>query len=172
MLLRAIEALDLTILRPPGLKDIDYATEKIWGQKVRRDSNFPGFHSANVFRNCFTMFLRFHGKLKTRKPPRQPFTEELDSFSEYNRCRNLVPGSVESHRLKARTFLEWYSLRSKSLSDLSIRHVDKFIAKKKVDGWSSATISSAVQALRMRKRPRFGAREGSVGANFHLRLAL
>jgi integrase/recombinase XerD len=149
MLLRAIDALGLKLLRPLSLKDVDYATQQIWGQRVKVGSNFPGSRSAYAFRNHFTMFLRFHGKLKTRKLPRQPFAEELDSFSEFNRCRNLLPGSVESHRLKTRTFLEWYSLLGKSLSKLSIHHIDRFIAKKKADGWSSATFSSAIHALRI-----------------------
>jgi len=110
-LLRAIDALDLKKLRKLGMKEIDDATRKIWGQRVTRFSRFPGSGAAYAFRNCVKMFLLFHGKLKTRKPPRQPFVDELNSFSEYNRCRNLVPGSVESHRNKVRSFLNWYSLR-------------------------------------------------------------
>ena len=149
MLLRAIDALGLKTLRPLSPKDVDYAVQRIWGQKWERGARFPGFYAAHALRSYFTMFLRFHGKLKTRKLPRQPSAEELDSFSEFNRRRNLLPSSVESHRLKVRSFLQWYSVRGKGLSSLSIRCIDRFIAKKQADGWSSGTLSSAIQALRV-----------------------
>jgi site-specific recombinase XerD len=177
MLLRAIDALGLKMLRPLSPEDVDYAIQQIWAGKPERGSNFPGFHAAYALRNHFTMFLRFHGKLKTRKLPREPFTEELDSFSEFNRSRNLLPGSVESHRLKTRIFLQWYSLRGKSLSNLSIRHIDRFIAQKKADGWSSGTFSSAIQALRVFVR--YGHSQGwcpdiadGIKAPYHSRLAV
>jgi len=147
-LLRAIDALDWKKLRKLGMKEIDDATRKIWGQRVTQFSRFPGWGAAYAFRNCLKMFLLFHGKLKTRRLPRQPFVDELNSFSEYNRCRNLVPGSVETHRNKVRSFLNWYSLRKGSLSKLSIHHFDKYIAQKQRDGWSSATLSSSMQGLR------------------------
>ena len=177
MLLRAIDALGLKLLRPLSPKDVDYAIQRIWGQKAERGSNFRGFHAAYALRNHFSMFLRFHGKLKTRKLPRPPFAEELDSFSEFNRCRNLLPGSVESHRLKTRIFLDWYSLRGKSLSKLSIHHIDRFIAKKKAEGWSSGTFSSAIQALRVFVR--YGHSQGwcpdiadGIKAPYHSRLGV
>jgi hypothetical protein len=147
-LLRAIDAVGLKTLRPLSPKDVEYAVQRVWGQKAERTARFPGFHAAYALRNHFTMFLRFHGKLRTRKLPRQPFAEELDSFSEFNRRRNLLPTSVESDRLKARSFLQWYSLQSKDLSNLSIRCIDRFIAKKQEDGWSSGILSSVIQALR------------------------
>ena len=177
MLLRAIGALGLKTLRSLSPKDVDYAIQKIWGEKMEGGLNFPGFHAAYALRNHFTMFLRFHGKLKTRKLPRQPFAEELDRFSEFNRSRNLLPGSVESHRLKTRIFLQWYSLHGKGLSKLSIHHVDSFIAKKKADGWSSATFSSAIQALRVFVR--YGHSQGwcpdiadGIKAPYHSRLGV
>ncbi len=148
MLLHAIEALNIKTLRPLGVEGVVCAAEKIWGKSAVKDSKQPGFHSARTFRFCFTKFLRFHGKFKVAKPPSQPFAYEIASFSEYNRCRSLVPGSVESHRHKVATFLKWYSLRSKTLSRLSVPHVDKFVAVKKADGWAPATVSSAMQALR------------------------
>ena len=177
MLVRAIDALGLKVLRPLSPEDVDNATQQIWGQKAKSGSYFPGFHAAYALRNHFTMFLRFHGKLKTRKLPCQPFAKELDSFSEFNRSRNLLPGSVESHRLKVRIFLQWYSLRGKSLSNLSIHHVDTFIAKKKVDGWSSATFSSSIHALRAFVR--YGHSQGwcpdiadGIKAPYHSRLGV
>ncbi len=177
MLLRAIDALGLKTLRPLNPKDVDYAVQHIWGQKAEPGASFPGFHAAYALRNHFTMFLRFHGKLKTRKPPRQPFAEELASFSEFNRRRNLLPISVESHRLKVRSFLQWYSLQSKNLSNLSIRCVDRFISKKQADGWSSGTLSSAIQALRAFVR--YGHSQGwcpdiadGIKAPYHSRLGV
>jgi integrase/recombinase XerD len=177
MLLRAIDALGLKELQPLGPEDVDKAVQQIWGQKAESGSNFPGFHAAYALRNHFTMFLRFHGKLKSRKPPRQPFAEELDSFSEFNRSRNLLPGSVESHRLKTRIFLQWYSLHAKDLSNLSIRHIDRFIAKKRADGWSSGTFSSAIHALRAFVR--YGHSQGwcpdiadGIKAPYHSRLGV
>jgi integrase/recombinase XerD len=177
MLLRAIDALGLKELRPLSPEEVDKAVQQIWGQKAESDSNFPGFHAAYALRNHFTMFLRFHGKLKTRKLPRQPFAEELDSFSEFNRSRNLLPGSVESHRLKTRIFLQWYSLRGKGLSNLSIRHIDRFIARKRADGWSSGTFSSAIHALRAFVR--YGHSQGwcpdiadGIKAPYHSRLGV
>jgi len=138
MLLRAIKALDpKKALRPLGLKDIDRATEKIWGRAASCDSTFPGFHAACVLKRCFRVFLRFHGKLKTRKSSRPPFAEQLDSFAEYSRSRNLLPISVESDRLRTQSFLEWYALRSNNLSNISIRHIGRFIVRKKADGWAS-----------------------------------
>jgi len=68
-LLRAIEALNLKKLRSLGMKEIDDATRKIWGQRVTRFSRFPGFGAAYAFRNCVKMFLLFHGKLKNPKTP-------------------------------------------------------------------------------------------------------
>jgi integrase/recombinase XerD len=177
MLLRAIDAVGLKTLRPLSPKDVEYAVQRIWGQKAERATRFPGFHAAYALRNHFTMFLRFHGKLKTRKLPRQPFAEELDSFSEFNRRRNLLPTSVESDRLKARSFLQWYSLQSKDLSNLSIRCIDRFIAKKQADGWSSGTLSSVIQALRAFVR--YGHSQGwcpdiadGIKAPYHSRLGV
>jgi integrase/recombinase XerD len=177
MLLRAIKALGLKVLRPLSPEDVDNAVRQIWGQKVKSGSDFPGSHGACALRNQFTMFLRFHGKFKTRRLPRQPFAKELDNFSEFNRSRNLLPGSVESHRLKTRIFLQWYSLGGKGLSKLSIHHVDSFIAKKRADGWSSATFSSAIQALRVFVR--YGHSQGwcpdiadGIKAPYHSRLGV
>ena len=148
MLLHAIEALNIKILRPLGPEDVVRAAQKIWGTGAV-DSKQPGFYSARAFRFCFKKFLRFHSKFKTGRPVHQPFAQELTRFSEYNRRRSLVPGSVESHRQRAATFLRWYSLRSKVLSRLSVRHFDKFVVAKQADGWSPATVSSAMQALRI-----------------------
>jgi integrase/recombinase XerD len=148
MLHRAIEALNIKTLGLLGDGDISRAAQRIWGNGVMSDSKRRGYHSARTFRSCFSKFLRFHSKFKAQKPTRQPFVQELDSFSEYNRCRSLVPGSIELHRHKAATFLKWYSLRSNSLARLSVRHVDRFVAAKQGDGWSPATVSSAMQTLR------------------------
>jgi hypothetical protein len=149
MLLRAIEALNIKTLPPLGSEEVVRATEKIWGKGVLSDSKRPGYNPALMFRFCLKKFLRFHSKFKARETARQPFAQELDRFSEYNRCRSLVPGSIESHRNKAATFLKWYSLRSNSLAKLSVRHVDRFVAVKQADGWAPATVSSAMQALRI-----------------------
>ena len=177
MLVRAIDALGLTTLRPLSPKDVDCAVQRIWAQKAERGATFPGSYAAYLLRSHFTMFLRFHGKLKTRKLPRQPFAEELDSFSEFNRRRNLLPSSVESHRLKVRSFLQWYSLRGKGLSSLSIRCIDRFIATKQAAGWSSGTLSSAIQALRVFVR--YGHSQGwcpdiadGIKAPYHSRLGV
>jgi integrase/recombinase XerD len=177
MLLRAIDALGLKTLRPLTPKDVEYAVQRIWEPKAERAARFPGFHAAYALRNHFTMFLRFHGKLKTPKPPHQPFAEELDSFSEFNRRRNLLPSSVESDRFKAHSFLQWYSLQSKDLSNLSIRCIDRFIAKKQADGWSSGTLSSVIQALRAFVR--YGHSQGwcpdiadGIKAPYHSRLGV
>lgn len=177
MLLRAIDALGLKTLRPLSPKDVDYVVQRIWGQKAERGGRFPGFHAAYALRNHFTMFLRFHGRLKTRKLPRQPFAKELDSFSEFNRRRNLLPSSVESDRLKARSFLQWYSLQSRDLSKLSIRRIDTFIARKQADGWSSGTLSSVIHALRAFVR--YGHSQGwcpdisdGIKAPYHSRLGV
>ena|ERR1700722_19810441 len=35
MLLRAIDALGLKLIRPLSLKDVDYVTQQIWGQRVK-----------------------------------------------------------------------------------------------------------------------------------------
>jgi integrase/recombinase XerD len=176
-LLRAIDVFGLATLRPLTPKDVDYAVKRIWAQKAERGTRFPGCFAAHLFRSHFTTFLRFHGKLKTQKPPRQPFAEELDSFSEFNRRRNLLPSSVESHRLKVRSFLQWYSLRGKGLSNLSIRCIDRFIATKQAAGWSSGTLSSAIQALRVFVR--YGHSQGwcpdiadGIKAPYHSRLGV
>jgi integrase/recombinase XerD len=147
-LLRAIEALNIKTLRPLGARDVSRAAQRIWGNGAISDSKKPGYYSADMFKFCFNKFLRFHSKFKAQKPTHQPFVQELDSFSEYNRRRSLLPGSIEAHRQKAATFLKWYSLRSNTLTRLSVRHVDRFVAAKQEDGWSPATVSSAMQALR------------------------
>ena len=175
MLLRAIETLNLKTLRPLGPKEIACAAQKIWGKGAVNNSKQPGFHSARSFRFCFNNFLRFHAKFKTGRPAYQPFAQHLDSFSEYNRCRSLMPGSIESHRHKAATFLKWYSLRSNTLARLSVRHVDRFVTAKQADGWSPATVSSAMQGLR--SFVRYGHTQGwcpnivdAIKAPYHSRL--
>jgi integrase/recombinase XerD len=158
MLLRAIEATNIKTLLPLGDGDISRIAQKIWGNRVLSDSKKPGHNSAHMLRFCLRKFLRFHSKFKVQKSPHQPFVQELDRFSEYNRCRGLLPDAIESHRQKAATFLKWYSLRSNTLARLSVRHVDRFVTAKWGDGWSGATVSSAMQALRIFVR--YGHKQG------------
>ncbi len=45
-------------------------------------------------------------------------------------------------------FLKWFGARNESLEQVSLRHVDDFLASKRAAGWSIRTLASQCQALR------------------------
>lgn len=149
LLLQAVNALQLRRLRDLNLHDINDATQTIWGYRLTKASTFHGHCAAYVFRSIVKKFLSFHGRLKGPRPLRQAFWNQLDRFCQFSQSRHLSPNTVESHRLKVASFLGWFSMKKKSLSRVSVSDVDRFIATKKANGWSSATVASTTQALRL-----------------------
>jgi integrase/recombinase XerD len=103
--------------------------------------------SPRVFVQIAQAWLRFHGQLES--PPLPRFHEVLAQFIEAMRsARGLAPDTIRGYSSRAFNFLKWFGERHESLAQVSLRHVDDFLASKREEGWSARTIASQCQALR------------------------
>ena len=147
-LLRAILALRLSRLRVVEGREIDKAIEKLWGHKLSEDTPFPGCRSAYVFRAVIRRWLRFHNCLRIERSIQRQLPRRVAQYRRYLASSDLAICTVESDSERVLRFVRWLSARNKSLSTLSLRDVDRYVALKRHQGWSISTLRSMTQSLR------------------------
>lgn len=149
LLIHVNRLLGLKTLRDVEVSEIRTAAAEWARRRPSHPSRKTGPYSATYFSYCARKWLRFCGKLRT--PPRAPvpFASELKDFSTSLAVeQGLSPHSVRSHYWKSRQFLAWFSERGRSMSGVSLDHVDEFLSYKGANGWSRVSVAVAAQALR------------------------
>ena len=131
------------------LKRIKAAADRWARRQVRRQRATSTKHSKSFFVFVAKKWYRFLGQLEEIKPPALPFGELIDDFAAYMRDeRGLTAATIRSHSWKTAKFLAWYSERRRPFAEVSVDHVDDFLAMKGQEAWTRTSVSIAAQALR------------------------
>jgi integrase/recombinase XerD len=146
-LLIIIRILGLKHLRTVERAEIEKAITKYWQRRNRSDSTFSGSASSVFMKELAKKFLKFHHRLR-RVLSKQPFKRQLDGFTRRLENLHFSPDTVRTHPCKVASFLGWYATQKKSLRQLQVTDVNRFIAWQKVGGSSIASIVTTVGAMR------------------------
>jgi integrase/recombinase XerD len=92
-------------------------------------------------------FLKFHHRLR-RVLSKQPFKRQLDGFTRRLENLQFSPDTVRTHPCKVASFLRWYAAQKRSLRQLQVTDVNRFITSQKAGGSSVASIVTTVGAIR------------------------
>ncbi len=146
-LIHIVRVMNMNSMRSVSQREIEGAGQS-WATyegPLRKMLRLSG--SPRVFVHIAQAWLRFHGQLET--PPPDRFYRVISEFIHAMRSvRGLAPDTVRSYSSRAFGFLKWFGERYEGLEQVSLRHVDDFIASKRAAGWSVRTIASQCQALR------------------------
>ncbi len=148
-LLNVIRLLRLTGLRDVTVDEIEDAARR-WARRQRSNPSLPSCkHSAGFFVYVAKKWLRFAGVLKEAAAPRLQFAAEIDEFARWmTEEKGAAALTVQSQRSKTAQFLKWFAERRRSLGDVRLRDVDKFLVFKGTSGWSRKSARGYADALR------------------------
>ena len=105
--------------------------------------------SRQLFIHIATAWLRFLGKLE--EPPRepQPFAHYVEDFAHFMRDeRGLSPTTIATYCEEVTSFLAAVRCSGISLSAISIKDVDAYLAYQGKHGWSRASLNELAGSLR------------------------
>ena len=146
-LIHIVRVMNMRSMRNVSQKEVE-AAGRAWATyegPLRKNLSVGG--SSRVFVRVAKAWLRFHGHLEG--PPPNRFHRVIEEYIDAMRSAwGLAPGTLRSYRSTAFIFLKWFGERYQSLEQVSLLHVDDFLASKRDEGWSVRTIASQCQALR------------------------
>jgi integrase/recombinase XerD len=148
-LLQIIRVMELTTLQTVESTEIRKAGERWAAYAGSERGRRAGASAAYLFTNTAENWFRFHGRLAVTPVSAAWFDELLRDFVEFMQTnQGLAAATIHSYSSKARVFLVWLAQRTDSLSAVSLKDVDEFLASRIAAGWRPMTIASQGQALR------------------------
>lgn len=146
-LIHVVRVMNMQSMRNVSHREIEAAGQAWATYEGPLRKNLSRGGSPRVFVRVAQAWLRFHGHLEG--PPPNGFHRVIEEFIDAMRsARGLAPDTVRGYRSRAFVFLKWFGERYQSLEQVSLLHVDDFLASKRAEGWSVRTIASQCQALR------------------------
>jgi site-specific recombinase XerD len=124
---------------------VDHRTRLI----QRRQSIPHAASSRQMFIHFAEAWFRFQGRLVDPQPVPRPFSAYVDNFASFMHDeRGLSSVTIATYRQQVTNFLEaiWYP--ESSLSAISIRDVDAYLAHQGSQGWSRASLHTLASTLR------------------------
>jgi integrase/recombinase XerD len=155
--LRTIAAELLAVIRMLNLKDSDCITPvevrraaQSWAERPRNGRKIKSTKSSrDHFVNVATKWLGFLGRLESSTRIPKPFDVYLSDFAAWmENERGLSSASIRSHCWKTGQFLAWFFEKDQDLGNVSIGHIEEFLAWKGDTCWNRKSVSTAAQALR------------------------
>ena len=148
VLIQIILALGLRKLRDVGLNEVLQA-----GDRRRNERGLPAFRTAVLRRGgqfvwLATKWLRFHGRLKIPRPPKEPWSPKLNAYAEFMGYRGLAPLTIKGKYIKAIQFLRWFSRKRRSFRSIHLNDVDQYLSLERASGLAPGTLVSTASALR------------------------
>ena len=150
MLLHVVRLLDLETLRLVEVAEIQDAGHR-WESDllpvIKRGRGLKKSHQSFVW--VAVKWLRFHNQINTPTVPQGSADLMVAQFANFlNVTRGLSPQTIRGFESRSYQFLIWVQDRHESLSTVSLRDVDSFIAFKREAGCQVRTIASFCAALR------------------------
>lgn len=106
--------------------------------------------SRLLFIHIATAWLRFLGCLEEQQRKQEPFAPYIDEFVQFMRDqRGLSPVTIKNYRNEIWNFLAAVWRPDISLSDISIKDVDTYLAYQGNHGWSRTSLHELASALRV-----------------------
>jgi site-specific recombinase XerD len=167
----SIEYLHLLTAESVTVEQIRSAADSWVGRQPQ-----PYTHNATDYRHGKLRFisdarqwLSFLGRLRTIEPPRRPYTELIDGFTEYMvRERGLSQHTIRIRCWYLAQFLERFWEQHQVLNEVTIADIDAAIARKgDRDGYARTSIQGYANTLRAFFRyaeQRFWCRPGLAAA--------
>jgi integrase/recombinase XerD len=148
-LIHVVRILELSSLRDVEFEEIEKAAGCWANYRGPLRRKHAGKASAYCFTNVAKKWLRFHGRLIIARATPDPFSELISDFEERMRtAQELSPVTIRSYSWRAKVFTRWLAGRYNSLSLVSLRDVDDFLASKAAQGWGPSTLATQGPALR------------------------
>jgi integrase len=141
--------------------DIAAAGERWSGEQQQRGRAKTDKWSRLLFNSVATNWCRFLGVLIEDVTFREPdaFAGEMKNFADWLQSeRGLSERTVAHYTWYIRDLLRWGKMCGWELRDISVTHVDEYLAERSLTGWSRVSTADAASALRVFFRHAF--REG------------
>jgi integrase/recombinase XerD len=146
-LIHIVRVMNMNSMRIVSQREIESAGQSwaTYDGPLRRKLSLGG--SPRLFVHIAHAWLRFHGRLET--PPPNRFHRVIAEFIDAMRSvHGMAPDTVRSYSSRVFGFLKWFGVRYEGLEQVSLLHIDDFLAGKRAEDWSIQTIASQCQALR------------------------
>lgn len=143
-----VRFLQLEKLRGVRESEIERAARKWFRHRRTTPGRSAGPHSEPHFKWFAKRWLRFHDRLIPTPPPTRPFALELREYEEFMKSERGYSQSTISGRIwQTAMFLKWYSNRRKSLRNICLEDVDKYLFVK-AKCWAKWSLASCAAVLR------------------------
>ena len=130
-------------------REIEYAVDHRV-RLVRTEHLVDSKSSRNLFIHITTAWLRFLDYLEDRHCNTEPFAHYVESFINYMRDqRGISPFTITNYREAVMNFLASAWHPGISLSAISIKDIDGYLAHQGKHGWSRASLHTLASALRV-----------------------
>lgn len=137
----------------PGQKIGVVEIEAAAGRWARRQQRHRRARTQRWSRGLFvltaTQWLQFLGRFKKAEEKAVPFSDLINDFATYL-CheRGLSAVTIHNYCWHAGHFLGWFDGHSHAFAEVSIPHVDGFLALHGTHGWTRVSVASCAKALR------------------------
>jgi site-specific recombinase XerD len=146
-LLIIIRILGLKHLRMVQRAEVENAIAKYSQRRYRSGSTCSGSASSVFTKELAIKFLRFHHSFRGVLS-KQPFKRQLNAFKRHLENLRFSTDTIRTHPCKVASFLRWFATRKKTLRQLEIKDVNRFIASQKAGGSSVVSIVTTIGAVR------------------------
>ncbi len=120
-----------------------------WVQYYRRRGRRISPGRRQRFVQVATDWLQFMGRLQVQTAKPGAGTDLIDEFARYmQRERGLSPITINGRCWHVRAFLTWLAAQQSVVTGATLHQVDAFLSMRGAQGWSRASIATAVTALR------------------------
>ena len=147
-MLHIVRVLELTELRVVHEEEIQKGAN-FWA-KYRgpfRDARHHHYGAPKCFITVAHTWLRFLGMLGS--PPEAPFHEQIELYAHALRFhQGLAATTIRGYSNRAHDFLKWLAAQGGDLRTASMLDIDKFLAKKRAEGWTDRSIVTQCRSMR------------------------
>lgn len=128
---------------------IEFAVDQRVRLIQRQQDIDPAASSRQMFIHFAQAWLRFQGRLVEPQPVPRPFANYVDEFVSFMRDeRGLSPVTIATCRQQVTNFFAATWSPGISLSALSVKDVDTYLAHQGNQGWSRASLHTLASTLR------------------------
>jgi site-specific recombinase XerD len=143
-----VQEIDLLHRPQVTLEEIKRAANRWARRQIRRGRSKRLWYSWRLFERTARQWLSFMGRLVSLQPkevPGQEFINEYATWMEQD-C-GFSSSTILSRRWHLGRFFAWYSTQGRSLSQISVTDIDRYVAIE-CKSWSRRTLATTLGRLR------------------------
>jgi site-specific recombinase XerD len=147
ILLHVVRLMQLEAMRPVRISEIDRASELWLTDESAHVTRRVGPSSTTSFRGTALRWFRFHNAIETEAPV-DSLGASLLEFLHFQETKRLSSSTIRSHKSALSQLFKWAQSNHLVLENVTLSHVEQYLAHKRAEGCGPRTIASLCKHYR------------------------